>query len=146
MPPATKDESTVELQRLSSLQFERFRDFIYAQSGIRIDEKKVSLLSNRVRRRLKAGNFDNFDVYYQFLTSPAGTGELEGFLDAVTTNETFFFRTEKHFEWFRTDFLSELIAQQRTDNRPASLRVWSAGCANGAEPYSIAVCLAEVRV
>ena len=56
-----------------------FRDFIYKKCGIRIDEKKVTLLSNRIRRRLKAGDFENFDVYYRFLTSPAGAGELESF-------------------------------------------------------------------
>jgi chemotaxis protein methyltransferase CheR len=101
------------------------------------------LLSNRIRGRLKAGNFENFDVYYRFLTSPAGAAELEGFLDAITTNETFFFRTEKHFEWLKNDFITELIAQQRAGERSPALRIWSAGCANGAEPYSIAMCLSE---
>jgi chemotaxis protein methyltransferase CheR len=135
----------VELERLTPQQFERFRDFIYKKCGIRIDEKKVSLLTNRIRRRLKAGEFENFDVYYRFLTSPAGAGELECFLDAITTNETFFFRTEKHFDWLKTDLLPELIARQRAGKRAPSLRIWSAACANGAEPYSIAICLAENR-
>ena len=135
----------MELERLNPQQFERFRDFIYKESGIRIDEKKVTLLSNRIRRRLKAGEFDNFDVYYRYLTSPDGAGELDGFLDAITTNETFFFRTEKHFQWLRTDFLRELIGQHREGKRPPVIRIWSAGCANGAEPYSIAICMNENR-
>jgi chemotaxis protein methyltransferase CheR len=134
---------TVELEQLNQQQFDRFRDFIYRKCGIRIDENKVSLLSNRIRRRLKAGDFEDFDVYYQFLTSPAGSGELEGFLDAVTTNETFFFRTRKHFDWLTTELLTELTSQHRAGNRSPSLRIWSAGCASGAEPYSIAICLAE---
>ena len=62
--------------------------------GIRIDEKKVSLLSNRIRRRLKAGDFENFDVYYRFLNVPGRSRRAGRFLDAITTNETFFFRTE----------------------------------------------------
>lgn len=133
----------MELERLNSNQFERFRDFIYKKSGIRIDEHKVTLLSNRIRRRLQAGDFEDFDVYYQFLTSRDGVGELEGFLDAITTNETFFFRTENHFQWLKTDFLRDMIALHQSGKRPASIRVWSAGCASGAEPYSIAICLAE---
>jgi chemotaxis protein methyltransferase CheR len=133
----------VELERLNPQQFERFRDFIYKKCGIRIDDKKVSLLTNRVRRRVKAGGFENFDVYYRFLTSPAGASELDGFLDAITTNETFFFRTEKQFDWLKTDFLNELVTQRRSGQRTPSLRIWSAGCASGAEAYTIAICLTE---
>ena len=133
----------MEVERLNTQQFDQFRAFIYKQCGIRIDEKKGAMLSHRIRRRLKAGQFENFDVYYRFLTSPAGASELEGFLDAITTNETFFFRTEKHFDWLKSDFLAEVIAQERTGQRSRSLRIWSAGCATGAEPYSIAICLAE---
>ena len=135
----------MELERLSQQQFDRFSDFIYAHSGIRVDEKKVSLLSNRLRRRLKAGGFKNFDLYYKFLTSPAGAGELEGFLDEVTTNETFYFRTEQQFDWLKDAFLRQAIADQRAGRRKPILRICSAGCANGAEPYSIAICLAENR-
>ena len=135
----------MELERLNPQQFERFCEFIYKKSGIRIDEHKITLLSNRIRRRLKAQRCDDFDVYYQHLTSPAGAGELENFLDAITTNETFFFRTDKHFDWLRNELITDAVAQQRAGNRPATLRFWSAGCANGAEPYSIALCLAENR-
>ena len=131
------------LERLNSQQFNQFRDFIYAQCGIRIDERKVTLLSNRIRRRLNAGDFNDFDDYYRFLTSRGGALELESFIDAITTNETFFFRTEKHFQWLATDLLDELIAQHDAGKRSRSLRIWSAGCASGAEPYSIAIAVAE---
>jgi chemotaxis protein methyltransferase CheR len=140
-----KGKSIVELQPLNEHQFERFRDFIYEKSGIRIGNQKVSLLTNRIRRRVKAGEFKDFDAYYHFLTSAAGVAELEGFLDAVTTNETFFFRTEGHFDWLRQELLTQLISDQRAGLRSQSLRIWSAGCANGAEPYTIAICLAENR-
>ena len=119
----------MELERLTPQQFDKFRKFIYRKSGIRIDENKVTLLSNRIRRRLKVGPFEDFDVYYRYLTTPAGAAELEGFLDAITTHETFFFRTEKHFQWLKESFLAEVIAQHRSGNRPPALRIWSAGCA-----------------
>ena len=83
----------VETGRLNRRQFDRFSDFIYRKSGIRISSNKVSLLSNRIRRRVRAGDFEDFDAYYRFVSSPSGAVELESFLDAITTNETFFFRT-----------------------------------------------------
>jgi chemotaxis protein methyltransferase CheR len=92
---------------------------------------------------LKARRLDDYDAYYRFLTSPAGVSERDAFLDAITTNETYFFRTAKHFEWLKSDLLTELVSHHRSGSRPPSLRIWSAGCANGAEPYSIAICLIE---
>ncbi len=86
---STKDQTTVGLERLNSQQFDQFRDFIYENSGIHVDKNKVTLLSNRIRRRVSAGGFEDFDAYYRFLTSPDGAGEIGGFLDAITTNETY---------------------------------------------------------
>ena len=135
----------MELARLNEQQFQRFRDFIYARSGIWVDDRKVTLLTNRIRQRAKAGGFADFDAYYRRLTSPAGAGELGHFLDAITTNETYFFRTPQHFDWLRTAFISTLLDEQREGSRGKSFRIWSAGCASGAEPYTIAICLAENR-
>lgn len=138
-----QNQSPVTLQRLNQEQFQKFRSFIYDQCGIRIESNKLTLLSNRIRRRLVAGDFVDFDDYYRFLTSPRGSGELNGFLDAITTNETFFFRTEKQFDWLKDEWLTEQIALQRQGKRAPELRIWSAGCATGAEAYTIGICLAE---
>lgn len=132
-----------EQEKLSQPQFDRFRDFIYGRCGIKVEASKITLVSNRIRRRLKAGGFADFDAYYRHLTSPAGAAELEQFLDAITTNETHFFRTAAHFDWFKADFINGLLNQQRRGEREASLRVWSAACSTGEEPYSLAICLAE---
>lgn len=132
-----------DLERLTPAQFDRFRDFIYRQSGIRMEPSKVTLVSNRIRRRLRAGGFADFDAYYRHLTSTKDAGELEQFLDAITTNETHFFRTPAHFDWFRGEFLTELINRQRSGERDAALRVWSAACSTGEEAYSLAICIAE---
>jgi len=132
-----------EPQRLTKPQFDRFRDFIYRASGIRVDASKITLVSNRIRRRLRAGDHADFDSYYEHLTSSGCAGELEQFLDAITTNETHFFRTAGHFEWFKTDFVTEAITRHRQNERAPSLRIWSAACSTGEEPYSLAICLAE---
>lgn len=133
----------MDLEQLNPKQFAGFRDFIYEKSGIRINDNKLSLLSNRIRRRLRAGAFDGFDAYYRHLTSPRGLNELGPFLDEVTTNETSFFRTAAHFDWFKTDFLAQVVAAKRRGEHGPSLRIWSAACAGGAEPYTIAICLLE---
>ena len=130
-------------EKLSPQQFRRFSEFIYRQSGIHVDSSKITLVSNRIRRRLRAGSFADFDAYYAHLTSPGGVAELEQFLDAVTTNETHFFRTPSHFDWFKGEFVNEAILEQRKTARPPELRVWSAACSTGEEAYSLSICLAE---
>jgi chemotaxis protein methyltransferase CheR len=135
----------VELVQLSQRLFDKFREHIYKVSGIRVGDNKLSLLSNRIRRRLKAGSFADFESYYRYLTGPNGPKELEHFLDSITTNETFFFRTQRNFEWFQGEFLNSVLADERRGERARSLRIWSAGCATGAEPYSLALCLWENR-
>jgi chemotaxis protein methyltransferase CheR len=131
-----------EPENLTPKQFEAFRTFIYGKSGIRIEASKITLMSNRIRRRVRAGNFTDFDAYYRFLTSAKGAAELEQFLDAITTNPTHFFRTPSHFDWFRKEFVAAMIARERS-GPDRSLRVWSAACSTGEEVYSIAICVAE---
>jgi chemotaxis protein methyltransferase CheR len=135
-------QAVPEPENLTPKQLDAFGQFIYRASGIRIDASKVTLVSNRVRRRVRAGQFADFDAYYRFLTSGAGANELEQFLDAITTNPTHFFRTPRHFDWFRGEFVTEMIARQ--SHRPQRrLRVWSAASSSGEEAYSLAICLAE---
>lgn len=133
----------MELQQLNQRQFEQFRDFIYEKSGIWVDDRKITLLSNRIRQRLKANDITSFDTYYRSLKSSPSAAELDHFFDAITTNETYFFRTEPHFDWLKSDFLAEQVIAERRGEKGKTLRFWSAGCASGAEAYTIAICLTE---
>jgi chemotaxis protein methyltransferase CheR len=133
----------VELRRLTPEQFARFGEFIYRTTGIRMQDGKIMLLSNRIRRRLKHHGLDSFDDYYDLLVRRRPAGELEHFIDAVTTNETSFFRTEGHFDWFGGPFLDDLVARAAAGRHDRSLRVWSAACSSGEEIYTAAICLAE---
>lgn len=133
----------VELCRLTPEQFARFGEFIYRTTGIRMQDGKIMLLSNRIRRRLKHHGLDSFDDYYDLLVRRRPAGELEQFIDAVTTNETSFFRTEGHFDWFGGPFLDDLLARAAAGRHDRSLRVWSAACSSGEELYTAAICLAE---
>lgn len=132
--------------KLSNRQFELFREFIYRHSGIRVDAGKITLATNRIRRRLRATGYKDFESYYAFLNSPAGASELEMFLDAVTTNETHFFRTPHHFDWFKEEFLDEFLGRPRRATAARKLRLWSAACSTGEEPYSLAICVQESAV
>ena len=134
-----------ELNKLTPEQFGLFQQFIYQQTGIRMQEGKITLLSNRVRRRLRALQIESFEDYYKLLTGKKLVGELEHFIDAVTTNETFFFRTGGHFDWFGGAFLDDLIARATAGKHERSVRVWSAACSSGEEAYSLAICLLENR-
>lgn len=129
----------IEPEKLSREQFERFRDVIYRHSGIRVEASKITLVTNRIRRRLKARGLTDFDAYYRLLTRAGDEREMCDFLDAVTTNETSFFRTPQHFSWFEDEFLLSASARKSA----APLRVWSAACSTGQEPYSLAMCAAD---
>jgi chemotaxis protein methyltransferase CheR len=130
---------------LTGEEFETFRGLIYETAGIRIPPTKRILVSNRVRRRLRATKIDTFSGYLAYLKSAAGKDELPLFLDAITTNETYFFRDPQHYAWLGDEFLPEIARQGRLHQRPKTLRIWSAACATGEEVYSIALKIAEQK-
>ncbi len=124
---------------LSEADFERFRELIYRLAGIRIPATKRLMVSNRIRRRLRETGIASFPAYYTHLGSPSGTAEVSPFLDAITTNETYFFRDPQHFDWLGGEYLPEVIGEAVARKRTKKLRIWSAACSTGEEPYSIAI-------
>jgi len=123
----------------------RFCGLIYRAAGIRIADNKRVMIGNRVRRRLRATGIGSFREYYAFLTSPAGAGEMPLFLDVITTNETYFFRDAQHYQWLGKEFLPEVARLAAAHKHPRRLRIWSAACSTGEEPYSIAIEVFEKR-
>ncbi|QEH31781.1 Chemotaxis protein methyltransferase [Aquisphaera giovannonii] len=124
---------------LTEDEFRRFCSLIYRSAGIRIADNKRVLIANRVRRRLRATGIDAFSAYYAFITSPAGAAEMPLFLDAITTNETYFYRDPQHYAWLAGEFLPGLAERARRHTHTRSVRIWSAACSTGEEPYSIAL-------
>jgi len=135
----------MDLTKLTSDEFDRFRVFIYEETGIRLADGKITLLSNRIRRRLRELDIELFEEYYNLLTQKKLKGELEHFIDAVTTNETHFFRTGGHFDWFIDSFLPTIRTEVSEKKRDKSLRIWSAACSSGEELYTLAICVDESR-
>lgn len=134
----------IQLQQITDAQLARFAELIYAVAGIKISPQKKMMLSNRLRRRLKDNQLDCFDAYLALLKSrPADDPEWDAFLQEVSTHETFLFRDERHWAWFQTEFLPEIVSKSRTGERPKSLRIWSAACSTGDEAFTIATCIAD---
>ena len=122
---------------LNEQEFKQFSDLIYRIAGISMSPAKKPLITSRLAKRLKHHQLTSYDEYFRFITSARGKEELQQAVDSLTTNETHFFREPKHF-----NFLRERLIPARQVGR--GLRIWSAACSSGEEPYSIAMVLDEL--
>ncbi len=120
--------------------FEQFSQLVYAQCGIRLHDGKKALLQARLNKRLRATGIMSYKDYYQHITSDDHSSEMIHFLDSVSTNLTYFFRESQHFDYLEEVALPELLERKRKSGNHR-LRVWSAGCSTGEEPYGLAMCI-----
>jgi len=125
---------------LSDADFEKYRDFIYNESGITFTAANRSILESRLREQLRSKGVDSVKTY--FSTISTDKEELKGFLDSITTNLTRFFRNQPHFDALERYVIPELLNIKRGGNN--TLKIWSAGCSTGEEPYTIAMLLTEI--
>ena len=131
------------ISQVTDTELHQFADLIYRRTGVRISPHKKLLLSNRLRRRLKQTGIDTFGAYYGHLRRLRDTDlEWDALLQEVTTHETYLFRDDLHWDWFRGVFLAERAAAARQGKAPRSLRIWSAACSTGDEPTTAACCIA----
>jgi len=119
--------------------FHALRTLVKQVTGINLTETKRELVYARLSRRLRALNLRSFRDYRKLLKADGGA-ELVQLCNAITTNLTAFFREPHHFEYLRTHVLGPMIANPSANRR---LRIWSAGCSTGEEPYSIAMTVLE---
>jgi chemotaxis protein methyltransferase CheR len=130
------------ISRLTEQEFEKFAKLIYEESGIFLKSIKITLLSNRLRKRLKALNLNTYGDYYNYIQNLTDRSkEIEALLDVVSTNETYFFRNEKQFEALQIQCLPDIVNKKQKEKK---LRIWSAGCSTGEEPYTIGICIFEL--
>ncbi len=134
-----------ELIQLSDQEFASIQTTVYDAAGIAIVSSKRRLLSGRVRQRLKALSLDTFAEYLKFLAADRTGVELIALLDVVSTNETSFFRTQSHFDWFENTFLPEQAELLKDASGPKKLTIWSAASSTGEEPYTLAMLLHRNR-
>ncbi len=130
--------------QLSDSVFFELRAFIYERMGIFFADKKKYLLEGRLEKRLQHLRLEGYDEYLQLLKYGRRKEEEYGFLcEAVTINETFFFRNEPQFEALEGVVVPELIAAKQKQGGTPRLRIWSAACSTGEEPYSLALLFLE---
>lgn len=123
---------------LSDVEFHEIRRVVHRTTGIALADTKRHLVYGRLARRLRALGMTSFRDYLQRIEDDAQ--ELEEFCNAITTNLTFFFREGHHFQYLNNTLLPLLQKRNAASRR---IRIWSAGCSTGEEPYSIACCIQE---
>lgn len=128
------------LQRLvDDRQFARFQTLVEDESGIWLSPAKRALLVGRLSRRLRELGIASYRKYYELVVADAA--ERVHMLDCITTNETHFFREPRHFDFLATEVYPRWREEALAGMRPRAIRVWSAACSTGEEPYSLAMSL-----
>jgi len=126
---------------MSADEFRLLRDFVYQHCGLNFTEDSKYLLEKRLGKRLQQHNLKTFKDYYYFLRyNPNKDQELSEVIDQLTTNETYFYREDFQLKTFVQDILPEIRRRKEQEGRQ-TLRIWSAGCSSGEEPYTIAMLL-----
>ncbi|NPV91011.1 MAG: protein-glutamate O-methyltransferase CheR [Firmicutes bacterium] len=127
------------MMNISSREYEQLAGFIKANYGINLGKKKQALVVGRLHNVLMQNNFGTFSEYYDYVTSDKTGSAVVTLIDRITTNHTFFMREADHFAYFRDQVLPYLAGTVKDRD----LRIWSAGCSTGEEPYALAMVLDE---
>jgi len=128
---------------ISDREFSLFQKLIYGEAGIHLAPHKKALLEARLSKHIRELGLDSFGAYYKRVAEERDGEELVHMLDRVSTNETHFFREPRQFEFLEGGVFPEWHAQANAGAKPKRIRLWSAGCSTGEEPYSIAMLLFE---
>jgi len=135
------NQSIHQSPALTETDFIKISRLVYDQSGISLSDAKKELVKARLGKRIRTGNFQSFGEYYKHVINDQSGEEIILLLDSISTNFTHFFREKNHFEYLNNQFLPQIT--KRTGKNQKKLRVWSAGCSSGEEPYTIAITLLE---
>lgn len=123
--------------------FRLIRELIYEKSGMYFEEEKSYFVENRLKNRMEALNIDSARDYYRFIKYEPTGEEINLFLDLLTINETYFFRNYPQLKSFAEEVIP-LIQEKKKASPVKILKIWSAGCSTGEEPYTLAIILREI--
>ena len=131
------------LEVLNDADYELFRKVIYDESGITFSATNRSILDSRIKELLRKKNMSTPQEYYALITK--STEEMKEMLDAVTTNLTRFFRNQPQFDAFINYVIPQIIEYKKSKNSfDKTIKIWSAGCSTGEEPYTLAMIMKEI--
>ncbi len=127
---------------LTESELKLLQALVYQECGMHFDERRTHFLKDRLQRRLRECQIDSFYSYYRLLISQAGKAELSALLENLTVNETSFFRNKAQLDLFHKFILDDILRKKQA-RRDYSLKIWSAGCSTGQEPYTVAMLIAD---
>ena len=136
-------DMTTAVQPITDREFSLFQKLIYGAAGIHLAPHKKALLEARLNKHIRELGLDSFGAYYKHVVNEKHGDELVLMLDRVSTNETHFFREPRQFEYLEGRVFAAWNARVNAGVKAKRIRVWSAGCSTGEEPYSIAMLLLD---
>jgi chemotaxis protein methyltransferase CheR len=128
-----KNEETFKIVKLSESEFDYFVKFVSQHYGIDLSQKR-HLIEARLASELKSYGFQSFTQYIDMLKADKTSKILDSAINRLTTNYSYFSRETDHF-----DYLAKIILPEMEQSKKRSLKIWSAGCSTGQEPYNIAM-------
>ncbi|MEE9553452.1 MAG: protein-glutamate O-methyltransferase CheR [candidate division Zixibacteria bacterium] len=138
----TIKESPLNLIKLSSSEYKLISGLVYDKFGINLGEQKRSLIVGRLNKVLKQYGLKSFKEYHDYVLRDSTGEALTTLIDRISTNHTFFYRENDHFEYFSKTVIPGVISNLKRKNR-RDIRIWCAGCSSGEESYTIAMLLLE---
>ncbi|MCJ8268325.1 MAG: protein-glutamate O-methyltransferase CheR [Psychrosphaera sp.] len=141
MDTAVINYAQTPVKDISKQAFDNIRALIFKVAGINLSDAKKPLVVGRLNKRLRILKLADFDQYYHYLHGKQAleNNEMQSFVDLLTTNETYMFREQQHFDFLNQTILPEYMASAKN----SGVKVWSAASSSGEEAYSIAISLAE---
>ncbi|MDK2866692.1 MAG: chemotaxis protein methyltransferase CheR [Clostridiales bacterium] len=127
--------------KITHEEFKYVQQMAYNQFGIYLTDAKKSLIENRFTNIVQAKGYESFMPYFESLKKDMHGSEMSEFINRLTTNHTYFFREEKHFDFLRETLLPALFRQESHSH---DLRIWSAGCSSGEEAFTLAMIIDDM--
>jgi chemotaxis protein methyltransferase CheR len=124
---------------LDAREFDQIRRIVYDRTGINLSEAKREMVYSRLSKRLRQLGLNGFREYCELIEED-NSNELGNFINSITTNLTAFFREKHHFDFLKQTLVPSIVNEGRPGN---TIRIWSAGCSTGEEPYSLAITMTE---
>ncbi len=132
-----------EQRTLNIEEFRTIRDYIHEKSGMFFGDNKLYLLQSRLSKRMEQLGVATYRDYFYRVKYDTSHREFDELMNLVTTNETYYLRNEPQLEAFATAVLPEILETKRKKRGPKTLRIWSAGCSTGEEPYTLGIIVRE---
>lgn len=146
-PPVDCRSNKTDTTLISDADFDKFRDFFYRKTGIKFSESKRYFVDKRLIERMEQTGHQSFRSYFSFMRFQASAQEVQKLINAMTVNETYFFREAYQFDCLVDNVMDEIVKNKISNNKGSkssqTIRIWSIPSSTGEEPYSIALYLLE---